>query len=157
MPRVAGAGQPIEPCRSPHGWTLDTLEFHLSARIAEYEERNKERLAAMRENINLALASADKAIAKAELATDRRFDSVNEFRATLSDQATQFLSRDEYASRHETIVAAEQAVESRLARIENRTEGKKEGLSSLGSLLFGAIASIAALASIIAIFEAIYR
>lgn len=41
-----------------------------------------------------ALASSEKAIMKAETAADKRFDSVNEFRATLTDQASRFVTRD---------------------------------------------------------------
>jgi predicted nucleotide-binding protein (sugar kinase/HSP70/actin superfamily) len=42
-----------------------------------------------------ALASADRANTKAETATEKRFDSVNEFRATLQDQQRTFIPRME--------------------------------------------------------------
>lgn len=42
-----------------------------------------------------ALLSAKEAVAKAELSADKRFESVNEFRAQLSDQANTFLPRAE--------------------------------------------------------------
>lgn len=48
----------------------------------------------------IALAASDKAITKAEIATERRFESVNEFRAQLADQATTFLRRDQYDAAH---------------------------------------------------------
>jgi hypothetical protein len=48
------------------------------------------------EKVALALASADKAVSKAESATERRFEGVNEFRQTLSDQAREFVTRREF-------------------------------------------------------------
>lgn len=43
-----------------------------------------------------ALSAADRAVNKAESATERRFESVNEFRQTLSDQAAKFIIRSEF-------------------------------------------------------------
>lgn len=56
------------------------------------------RFASMDEKTTLALSSADKAVSKAEIATERRFEGVNEFRQTLSDQAAQFVTRREFES-----------------------------------------------------------
>lgn len=50
---------------------------------------------AAKEAVASALASADRAVSKAEAAAEKRFEAVNEFRATLSDQATKFASRTE--------------------------------------------------------------
>ena len=46
-----------------------------------------------------ALASADKAVMKAEDAAQRRFESVNEFRATLSDQQRDLVTKTEVSLR----------------------------------------------------------
>src|SRR6185437_11663038 len=45
--------------------------------------------------VNAALTAADRAVAKAETAAEKRFESVNEFRAQLSDQARNFLTIQE--------------------------------------------------------------
>ncbi len=42
-----------------------------------------------------ALAAADKAVTKAEIATEKRFEGVNEFRSTLADQAARLMPREE--------------------------------------------------------------
>lgn len=47
------------------------------------------------EKVALALDAAEKAIAKAEASTEKRFDSVNEFRQQLNDQARTFMPRTE--------------------------------------------------------------
>jgi hypothetical protein len=46
------------------------------------------------EKVALALDAAEKAIDKAEAATEKRFDAVNEFRAQLTDQTASFARRD---------------------------------------------------------------
>ena len=55
-------------------WTILALKEHLEARIS-----------ALKENVGTALIASDKAVSKAEVASERRFDGVNEFRQTLSD------------------------------------------------------------------------
>lgn len=52
-------------------------------------------LAAQKEAINAALAAADRAVSKAELATEKRFESVNEFRGTLDQQQRTLIPRSE--------------------------------------------------------------
>jgi len=51
--------------------------------------------AAQKEAINAALAAADRAVSKAELATEKRFESVNEFRGTLDNQQRTLIPRSE--------------------------------------------------------------
>ena len=48
--------------------------------------------------------SASKAIEKADAATERRFEGVNEFRAQLSDQAARFVTRDELGALEDKLV-----------------------------------------------------
>jgi hypothetical protein len=63
--------------------------------MTERDRRYEQRFEAMDEKTSLALTSSEKAVAKAEIATEKRFDSVNEFRATLSDQAANLIPRRE--------------------------------------------------------------
>src|SRR6185369_5329462 len=97
------------------GWTVDTLHAFLHAVINErdvrYEQRFQaqqnalqERFEAQQKSIHdllmaaekavaIAMASADRAVLKAEAAAEKRFEGVNEFRATLSDQAVRLMPR----------------------------------------------------------------
>jgi len=66
------------------------------------EKRNKAerkaldfRFAALKEANLTALAAADRAVSKAELATEKRFESVNEFRGTLDQQQRTLIPRSE--------------------------------------------------------------
>ena len=101
---------PEKTC-SPNGWTIDTLETYLSKRIdalqehfselsEEREDRNKERFLAMKTAVDAALLSSDRAISKAEQATEKRFEGVNEFREALADQSATLLPRTEYSVQH---------------------------------------------------------
>src|ERR1700722_14136608 len=68
---------------------------HLRAIMDERDRRYEDRFKAMDEKTSLALTSSEKAVTKAELATEKRFDSVNEFRDTLRDQAATLMPRNE--------------------------------------------------------------
>jgi hypothetical protein len=52
-------------------------------------------LASAKEAVAAALAAADRAVSKSEMAADKRFESVNEFRSTLSDQQRLLMPRSE--------------------------------------------------------------
>lgn len=67
------------------------------------------RFADQEQAVQAALAAAEKAVVKAELAADKRFESVNEFRGQLTDQANTFISRLEYNANQKAI---EQKIET---------------------------------------------
>ena len=81
---------------SPNGWTLDTLATHLTSKIEALDRFCVTNFAQGKERVDMALAASDKAIGKAELATEKRFEGVNEFRQTLADQASHLMPRAEY-------------------------------------------------------------
>jgi hypothetical protein len=95
-------------------------------------------------NAVLALAAADKAVSKAELATEKRFESVNEFRATLSDQTRTFVSRIEFDAVREATATRIVDLSSRL----DKTDGKSVGLNTGWVYLLGVVAVAGTLASI---------
>lgn len=153
-----------EPKCSPHGWTLDTLEKYLGDQVValrrqveEQDARNLERFASAKEAVNAALAAADKALAKAESASEKRFEGLNELRAMAGDQGRMFLDqikdllpRAEYVAQHQALV---EKVDSNIARISNMETTqitKKESASTSVSLLIaigpiiGAVVGIAA-------------
>lgn len=91
---------------SRRGWTIETLLEHVNTRFEERDVRHQQRydaqmheielnIFAQRSAVDAALAAANLANTKAESATELRFQSVNEFRQTLSDQAAQFITRGE--------------------------------------------------------------
>jgi len=70
--------------------------------------------------VAVALANAEKATAKAETAAERRFESVNEFRRTLSDQTSTFIPRAEFDSSVKAILDRVGAYGERLNALELR-------------------------------------
>lgn len=144
--------------QSPHGWTLDTLEEFLSTKIealsdfvAAEDRSSKEALnaalAAVKEQSNAAMSAAAKAIDKAELATERRFESVNEFRSTLSDQAKTFINREEYEAKHKNL---EDKINILQSRMDSR-EGADKGVGQSWGFIVGAVGIIYGAASTVAI------
>lgn len=71
-------------------WLTDMEKFH-----DERDRRYTDKFDAQDQKTQLALDASEKAVTKAEIATEKRFEGVNEFRATLSDQATNLMPRKE--------------------------------------------------------------
>lgn len=67
----------------------------LSSATSALKEAFSQQISHQKEMTAQALASADKAVLKAEVAAEKRFESVNEFRATLSDQQSQLATKTE--------------------------------------------------------------
>lgn len=140
------------------GWTVDTLREHLSQRISDLD-----RLLSAR------MDDADKAITRADSASEQRFASVNEFRGALSDQQRDLLRRGEYTTAHEAliervtalterVVAMELRLTSRLDRGEGITSGasvqRTERRLDMGQVI-AVIAVIAAIAAVV--ISAVHR
>jgi len=131
----------------PSQWTTDTLYVHLMRVISDQARRTDDTAAASQKvsdaalvatelALNAALAATEKAlqaalyaseqaIHKSDMATEKRFESVNEFRQTLSDASAKFMTRSESEARHETLLAR---IDANAESINTRVTG---GLASL--------------------------
>jgi hypothetical protein len=74
--------------------------LQLNQRIDDAEGRAIERFGNAKDAVAAALAASQVAIAKSEAATEKRFEAVNEFRETLSDQNREFVRSIEYTAQH---------------------------------------------------------
>lgn len=91
------------------GWTTDTLKAHVDRQFALLDQLRAE----ADKRYEQRFQSQEKAIDKSDTATDKRFEGVNEFRQTLSDQTARFLTRDEYDRAHLDLIAkVEQSVKT---------------------------------------------
>jgi len=90
---------------------LAAAEKATDLRQTAAEREFHEHLDQYRHEVDFAFASSDRAITKAETATEKRFAGVNEFRAQLTDQAATFMPRQE----------AEGAIARSVDRIEELT------------------------------------
>lgn len=117
---------------------------HIRSLLAEMDLRYQQRFdaqntaldaarVAAKEGVNAAVSAAEKAVTKAETANEKRFESVNEFRKTLSDQTASFPSRVEL-----------QALADRVSDLATRMD-KTEGTTKGGQQMYGYIAGAAGL------------
>lgn len=107
-------------------------------RFDAQERANAIALAAVEKANQVALAAAEKAVLKAENAAERRFESQNEFRGTLSDQARTLMPRAE-------VEALVLGINDKLKRLDDSqiaNAGKGAGIGAIVSYLF-AVAGIA--------------
>jgi hypothetical protein len=113
--------------RDDSEWTLQSLHDHLTVLMHEADRRHEQRSELQDKAVAAALAAAKEAVSKAELASERRFEGVNEFRATLSDQAATFITRSEVEQRFVTNAEKVDDMQSRLRLIEGRSSGLNAG------------------------------
>ncbi len=122
----------------PKGWTLDTLFYHLSERIEAATEQAK-----------LALTASDKAIAKAEIASEKRFESVNEFRGALTDASRNNITRAEVDAKLEALTDKYKDLGDRL----NRMDGNKQGMLDGWKIFMAIVGLLVAGSAIFAAFK----
>src|SRR5687768_2375402 len=99
-----------EPSVSDLCTRVARIEAELAANDRRYEQRFADQqtavntaLSAAKEAVNAAMLAANAAVTKAETAYDKRFEAVNEFRGTLSDQQRTLMPRAEAELRLDTL------------------------------------------------------
>ena len=109
--------------------------------------------------VAVALANAEKATAKAEAASNARFESVNEFRKALTDQTATFIPRAEYDTAHAALAERVTSNADRVAALElrltsrlDRGEGTEAGAAGQrGEQRLNLSQVIAGIATIVAV------
>lgn len=99
------------------------------------------------EKVALALAAADKAVSKAEVATEKRFEGVNEFRAALNDQSRLQVTTDKFDSVIDGLNSRIRSLEARIEKGEGQGQGAKDNKSGL----YAAIGAVGVLVAIIVV------
>lgn len=121
--------------RAPAG---PTWAEHFERLIYEMDRRFTAALASQDKAVQIALIASEKAVAKAEAAAEKRFESNNEFRGQLSDQAATLMPRAE--------------AEQRLAALADKIDDLKGSSRAGASTLWGYLAGAAGLALAVAAF-----
>jgi hypothetical protein len=105
-----------------------------------------------KEAVNAALAAADRAVLKAELASEKRFESVNEFRGTLADQQRTLMPRAEAEAILRSLeVKLDSAVGTLTEKIETISKAQLATVSLGSGVQFGWQYSVAIIGFILAV------
>lgn len=94
----------------------------LEAIVHETDRRHQEGMAAQAKAVDAALAAAKEAVVKAETATEKRFEGVNEFRSSLSDLTATMMSRAEANARIDALAA-------RIEQVQTTAAGARQQLN----------------------------
>lgn len=78
-----------------------SLREHMQRQLDSQQRSFEHKLADLRDLLDQRFAAQQAAVQELKTTTHQRFESVNEFRAQLNDQARLFMGRDESISRHE--------------------------------------------------------
>jgi hypothetical protein len=108
------------------GQTPEVTPRELLSILNERSTANNQRFDAQEKAVAAALAAAKEAVAKAEAAAEKRFDSVNEFRAALKDQQGTLIPRTEVDVRLKSMDAKIADNEARIVQIVSRAEGSAQ-------------------------------
>lgn len=139
--------------------------------LEERDRRYSERFDAQEKAVAAALAAAKEAVIKAELSADKRFEGVNEFRATLSDQASTFMPRGEA---HAMMQRLDDKIDSESTRLQEKLDstngllaalnnsvekvaGTKQGLTDAWIIMLGALGGVGTLFGILAVVYAVTK
>lgn len=134
-------------------WTTEHLKEHLESMMASRDKAVDTALIAAEKAVAAALAAAKEAVAKAETASEKRFESVNEFRKTLSDQTASFIPRSEVAIMQAATNEKVATLDIRFTSFEQRTKGHADGYGVFVGVIGILIGIAGAAAAIIAIFR----
>lgn len=130
----------------------------LSERVARIEERMgaATKLADERkEQVALAFAASEKAVAKAEQAQQRVNEGQNEFRGALKDQAGTLATKEELAAQAVTMGAIEARLAERIVALERGASagaGKDKGMQPL--IAIGLLIAAAAISYVVSLLNA---
>lgn len=115
---------------------VKTLRLLIDERDRLYNERADAQTKALQDTLAATKESADKAAAE----LTKRFDSVNEFRNTLSDQAGTFISKDEtkalFVATDVRFKAMEDNINKNAAKLDDM-QSRAAGASSLWAIIAG--------------------
>lgn len=129
----------------------DNLDREFHEHLIQVRQENQLAFSNSDKAIGAALASAKEAVSKAELATERRFESVNAFRAQLSDQTNSFMPREVAEATYSELRTQILAIKSQNDAIAGRTEGIK----MTGGVIVAAIAALGTLIVVVNIIIAL--
>jgi hypothetical protein len=120
------------------------LKDSITQRFHDADLRYQQRFDAQTSALDAALAAQKEAVMTANTAAEKRFESMNEFRKQLGDQAATFMPRAEAEQRNSALAEKIDFLHSSA----NQSQGRTAGLNSGWVYLLGAIAAIGTIVSL---------
>ena len=121
--------------------------------LKEYIES---RLDSMQRATEVAIQAAQRATEKAETANNARFANVNEFRQALQDQTREYLPRAEFNIQHKAIEDRVDNLTRAFTEATKLGEGKSQGMSMVGYLVYSAIIASGAAATVVILLRSLH-
>jgi hypothetical protein len=125
---------------------LREMDLRYQQRFDAQQKALEAALLAQEKAVQTAMIAAEKAVAKAEVAAEKRFDSTNEFREQLRDQAATLMPRSEAESR---LGALAEKIDD-LKALAYVVQGRSTGRTDIWGYLVGGAGLIAAIVVIAA-------
>jgi hypothetical protein len=107
----------------------------------ERDRQYAQRFESQEKAVNAALVAAKEAVTKAEIASEKRFDAVNEFRGQLKDQQATLFTRAEADIRFRSL-------DEKIANLESRVASGSGALLGI-NWMWGALIAVATILAII--------
>lgn len=130
-------------------WTVDSLLTYLKGMMNERDARYEQRFDALENLLKLSIATSERALSKAEAANDKRFEGVNEFRATLADQQSTLMPKGEYAVAHKALVDKIDTIFAQFSDCRSTHLGETTGGKNLMAWVVGGFGLIMTIVSIV--------
>lgn len=125
---------------------ITAADAALSQHIGEQIRQVRQVIELNGKAVDAAFAASEKAILKAETAAERRFESVNEFRAQLADQTQTFMPREVAEAKIDEVGKKVDDLTSRV----NVTQGKAAGVSASVGLMIAVAAIVISVVVVLA-------
>ena len=125
-----------------------SLKEYIDTKLENLEKAMNAKFESVTQATNSALAAADKAINKSDIAVEKRLDSVNEFRAALTDQQRTLMPRSEVEILIKGVESKTDSNEKRIITLESKGVGVGQGWG----IAVGVIGLVAAVIAIISRF-----
>lgn len=141
------AAQQDSSPRSDIDWLKDVMETRFASvgdRFAAVERETARALSAIQAETASALKYSEKAVEKAEMASEKRFEGVNEFRAALNDNARLLMPRVEAEQRFNGL---SDKIDVLTKKVSDRDQ-QKIGAGNIWAYIVGAIGALSILWSV---------
>jgi hypothetical protein len=149
-----GASRSTVPAAGTSAATDVSLREYVTMMIQLEMTRLGERFLAVEKSTQAAFDNSQRAIDKAAIATEKRFEGVNEFRSALADQASNFVTRSDLTALSEKMEIQIERLRQDLYALAKRADlhqGKEAGAKITWGSVVAIIAAIGTLVGIIVV------